>query len=411
METAKSLFTSIDYLGSGVHLRVEGRSSLKTRVGAFLSLLPTGLILGATVLFGMDYANTAQPKVNIEESRALKHPRVDMVKSRILPVLFPYLDDVTILSFEETRKYMTITFMFAEFPIDDSGNAQLRVTNFPFAQCKDLYNAGKLIEEQLSQDPIERTNIINFGLCPDVSGQDINIIGKGGDREMAVTRFFIHPCSLTDGSCKSTADIPRLGFYLNEFMPAMNLSNYETPILYYFNSVRYTYLNPDLGQRRMRSTKRTFIYDWRGFLSKPTLNKQVDAIDTDSFDVTYRQGTQISCLPSDILTPSCRPYWIIDTMSGGSTITITRSYTGVIETLSNIGGIFEVVIVFFELLYAYYYRHALRKFLVQKIFHLDDKTLASAFSWFPSCSRKINLNRRRKRTRETVLRWLILQRI
>lgn len=117
----------------------------------------------------------------------------------------------------------------------------------------------------------------------------------------------------------------------------MNLSNYETPISYYFNSVRYTYLNPDLGQRRLRSTKRTLIYDWRGFLSQPFLNKQFDAIDTDSYDVMYRDSTQVSCLPSEILTPNCRPYWMVDTMSGGLTISITRSYTGLLDTLSNIG--------------------------------------------------------------------------
>lgn len=388
METAKSLFMSIDYLGSGVHLRVEGRSSLKTRVGAMLSILTSCLVFGATVLLALDYTNTEQPKVNIEESRALKHPRVDMVKSRILPVLFLYLDDVTNLNFEESRKYMTITFMQAEFPTDEFGNAQLKVTNFPFKQCKELYDAGKLIEEQLSQDPTERQNIINFGLCPDIYGQDIKLKGKGGERELALTRFFIHPCTLTDGSCKPASDIPRLGFYLNEYMPAMNLSNYDTPITYYFNSVRYTYLNPSLGQRRVRTTKRTQIYDWRGFLSQPLLRMQHDSIDNDDFDATYRESTQTTCLPSELFSPTCRPYWMVDTISGGSNIAITRSYRGIIETLGNIGGLFKFVVFFFEVVYFYYYRRALSRFLVQKVFHLDEKNLPPMWSPLSLCKSK-----------------------
>ena len=388
METAKSLFTSIDYLGSGVNLRVQGKGALKTKIGALLSLISTGLILGATVLLSMDYFSTDQPKVNIEESRAIKHPPVDIIKSRILPVVTAYLDDVEILSFEESRKYFTITFTLGEFPIDEFGNGRPTFTYYSFAQCKTLYEAGRLREEQLSEDPIERQNIINFGICPDIFGKNISIKGKGGDRDPSIIRFFINPCTLTDGSCKPKSEIPRVGFYLNEFTPAMNLSNHDNPIKYYFNSFRYTYLNPDLGQRRLRTTKRTTIYDYRGFLSQPALRWQVDSMDSDGFDVMYRDSTQVSCLPSQINTPACKPYWMVDTMSGGSNISITRSYTSILDTLSNIGGIFEFIYVFFELVYMFYYRHALKRFLVQKVFFFDDKSLDSAYSVFSSCKRK-----------------------
>ena len=59
---------------------------------------------------------------------------------------------------------------------------------------------------------------------------------------------------------------------------------------------------------------------------------------------------------------------IFDYMSSSDILTISREYRGVIETLSDIGGIKEILHMIFMFIYPLYHAVASRSIMVKKIF-------------------------------------------
>ena len=106
------------------------------------------------------------------------------------------------------------------------------------------------------------------------------------------------------------------------------------------------------------------IIDSKGFLT-PEIDKaafsQVKSTYTTSMS---RPISETYCSTASIKDGSCYAYIWFSTISGGSTVTVSRSYKGWLETFGDIGGIKEVVLILSSLLYCFFHDRAVQDYMV-----------------------------------------------
>ena len=79
---------------------------------------------------------------------------------------------------------------------------------------------------------------------------------------------------------------------------------------------------------------------------------------------------QVQCTEATILSRTCRAYLRILWSSGGGTSTIIRTYKGWLETMGDVGGLKEVTIFAFGVLYWYFHNRRMKEYMIFQVFRL-----------------------------------------
>jgi len=361
----------VDFLAGRVELRVAGKSAVKTYIGAILSVCNVLLITVMSMYVFLQYIDTTQPYLAIEASYTPKYPKLDLGEAKLTPIFIAYDYGSTPISAEDLPKFLTVRFSLWNYTLekDSSGieyyNYQWRY--FPLVTCGTLVGKSKSFTFMEDPDAANKDIVRNFGFCIEAEPGELKLEGSWSDSYSSYPMIEFLPCILgTD--CVDAMRLSELGISLIQTNPYINLSNYENPVKYSSNSDEYLYLTTKTGQRVMNKMKINEIHDNRGWLSQSTLKHRFITVDKLSVSQYDRTLGQTSCTMAEIDDYSCQPYLYMVYTSGGISEKTTRTYQGITESLGQVGGVKEVLLFLFTIVYSMYQQNHYKKVLLKSVY-------------------------------------------
>jgi len=361
----------VDFLAGRVELRVAGKSAVKTYIGAILSVCNALLITVMSIYVFMQYIDTTQPHLAIEASYTPKYPKLDLGEAKLTPVFIAYDYGSTPIPAEDLPKFLTVRFSLWNYTLekDSSGNEHYNYQSryFPIVTCGTLVGNNRSFTFMEDPDAANKDIVRNYGYCIEAEPGELKLEGSWSDSYSSYPMIEFLPCVL-GAECVDAMRLSELGISLIQTNPYINLSNYENPVKYSSNSDEYLYLTINTGQRVMNKMKINEIHDNRGWLSQDTLKQRFITIDKLTVSQYDRTLGQTSCTMAEIDDYSCQPYLYMVYTSGGISEKTTRTYQGITESLGQVGGVKEVLISLFTIVYTMYQQHHYKKVLLKSVY-------------------------------------------
>jgi hypothetical protein len=377
INSAFKIFAKLDYLAPNVSLNVGGASGFKTVLGAIFTIL-------ATLTFGMisfiilqTYLRTDNPGVSEELSSAELYPKIDFLHYRLLPIIYPYLDDITPIKSVEVSKYATFVASKTRYntTTDDNGSQEAKVERFImyFKPCGELLEAGK----KRMYTPGPEAGYVNeltkdYGMCVDYHETETYIQGRITDDIYEEISVEVYPCSMNDQSqCASESDISRMSFIYAMGSVNTDLANKQNPFRPKMDADDYYYINTISGIQYQSKMMQTTIWDHEGYFFGSTLRDSFFSVEKTVTSMATRPVGQLYCTKNQIKDKSCSWYYFFLYISGGKEARITRSYKEFISTMGDIGGVKEFLSFVVFILYKYYNDYHRKRVMVAQVYNLE----------------------------------------
>ncbi len=134
-----------------------------------------------------------------------------------------------------------------------------------------------------------------------------------------------------------------------------------------------------MTSRRKYSYVKTEIYDDQGFLFGEKLRKSYAELERVSYSFSERDPSLINCYAEEPVNyMACAPYFLIEMMTTRKLVKVTRQYKGLVETLSDLGGIVDILFLLCFWLYSFYNARAVRDKIVELIYKVKRPSATSS---------------------------------
>jgi hypothetical protein len=175
---------------------------------------------------------------------------------------------------------------------------------------------------------------------------------------------------LKGAQCKSKEEIEFMSFSLAKPEVNLNLKNYKKPIEYVSEADEYFYISAGLNTKHRVNLMKATIADENGFLSPQSEGFSFSTVRNRATVVALRDPSQITCTEDMLPSGVCNTYYRLQYFNTYSKQEITREYKGVVETISDIGGMIELIFLVFCPIYSIYHSFAQESFLMDRIYGL-----------------------------------------
>jgi hypothetical protein len=360
--------------GKKVELQIEGRSSFKTYFGSFITLVYLGIVISASTPTFLEYLNTNQPGVIAESYKRSLYPEINLHKARHLPFMIAYSNEVDLIPFDKMSRYFTFSLekiIWKEKEIDGVlGYAKEIIYTEP-VPC------GSLSEEEIaSYDYVEKGSfleelLMQYAICMPASS-NLTVVGKGSDPEMVLISFKIKPCSLPNGiGCATEKELGKANFMWITPTSTRDSSNYVNPRSKYANADDTYYINPSIRQILSSKFKENVVFDLKGIFDPQPIER------TRYFDIAdifvtnaFRRRDKITCEFAQMRQDdeSCYSYFEFSFQSSGAIFNFKRSYKTLRDTLGEIGGLNELIILVILILVSPVVDWEYERFIHKKVF-------------------------------------------
>ncbi len=361
----------LDLLAPEVKFNIEGKRSVRTRVGACLTILYFVTMVLAAVFIFKTYLRTDTPSSMSETFHLPNYPRVDLVEQRLLPIVFGYVGDEQSIFADDFARFVTLSVSKQTWysAIDEFGEAvtKLKETFFDVIACKHLTPEELSMYEYFGKDSYLFQMISDYGMCIKPS-PELFVQGKGSDELFESVALRIKPCSLDTG-CAVTSVVEQLNFYITLPQTSFDQTNLEHPYAVTVNADALYYINPKAVQLYNARIKFNRVMDFIGVMPKWTERKSYFDIKEVFYNVASRLESQTTCPSSQVKDNSqCSSYLELTLQSSGSVMRINRRYKTLSETCGELGGIKEVLLLIFLLCYYRYSLQARDEYLIENVY-------------------------------------------
>lgn len=168
--------------------------------------------------------------------------------------------------------------------------------------------------------------------------------------------------------CATQAELRGLSIVYVQPKVSMNLSNYEKPAGIELGMDKIFTIGDNIYQTIIYPLTTTEIEDRSDFLAGTKSRGSMSLLPPGSSALTSRDSTQIACTMAEVFNRVCVPYLTFRFTSSGTKTKITRTYKGIIKTLSEIGGISSFILaICFQIsqIYNYFMKN---KIIVRHVF-------------------------------------------
>ena len=343
-----------DILAPPVELNMAGTPGLKSMVGVALTLGYIGTIIGLGYFIVARYFDTTSPSINSQSSVSDTSPRVDLIANGYFPVAYVFLQGVQNVPIDTVPSF--VTMMVFKYSWTDTINADgtatinLTYSTMPVLPCKTIMADPQYAKHYKSyqSSPSFQKFAMGFGSCVQVNESLASVQGSGSEPHIEIFAFQILPCSLNDSSlCAPLAYVKALSVAVTFPTTSLNLSNYEKPYSRFLEADNPYSINEQLLQKYQAKFYRTEIWDDPGIYFPQTLRTNYSDIDKLIISTKSRNGSSVYCTTAEIMSNTCFEYISYEFMSSGRTMTIVRSYYGLIAMFSDVGGINSLVFLLF----------------------------------------------------------------
>ena len=373
MSRIGNFIRTIDILAPDMTLNVNGKSSVKTIPGAFLSLVYLGVFIYVVVLQSITYFDTTSPTTLSSIAKEGPYSVVDVLADKHIPIIFMLDENDTTVGYDELLKYITPSLLIESYT--DSGNFDMPVkytqTNIPAVKCGDLKAAGKLDENYFINLGEYSKSIFEKGVCFDTTGLNTTILGSFSDIPSSTLTLAIFPCTLPDTSmCKDHSTIVKSFLQIIKLEATVNMAVKDKPVKYTANSDLLLRINPSIENLIRSNLISNEIIDQAGFLFPDVSVVNFTQVSDPFPNSGWRDTSKIFCTLAEISDFSCRPYLVNLVLSSNTKVKYSRNYKGLLETLGEIGGLKDLIFIMCFLFYSSYHEKASRAVLVRDTFKI-----------------------------------------
>ena len=370
----------LDFMAPQVGLNVGGSDGIKTYFGLMMSIgyLVSISILGSVIV--QSFFDTTEPRISQETSESGEYPVIDFMDNNLFPVSYVYYNDIFPIPAAMVPKYFTIKFVKYAFNsyFDQNGQPQVNgsVNFMDVIPCSELKQNQSLYKyyEIYKETKFFKQNSDALGLCIKLDPELLKVGGGGADTSVELLTYAFYPCSLSSG-CATKEEMNNVGIVYSFPSTSMNLSSKSDPVKSYLNADNFVYVNTAQRQKFQSKLSVTEIYDDPGTYFPVTLESNFSSVDRMLTTTRYRNDSNVQCTQLQLLSDQCSSYFLFDYMSSGKKIKLLRQYKGIVETISDIGGINSIVFLLFLWSNYLYISFIQKKLMVHRVFDFFNEKL------------------------------------
>ena len=386
---------NLDFIGAEFQLNFTKNGRYQTKVGGLISTLVT-IVLSLVVYSSIrELLSTDSPIATVSQVYTRKAPKFDLLKQKLF-IHFGFLNGGAALNVKtqlhEINRFVTIKgFVAHQKPVGAQG---LRPREYSF-ELK--YKPCYLVNDQTVIEDIQwhdETKILmdNYGLCPEMEDAEGKyfVKNKFQDSPNFTIMLFIYPCSLPNAAdCASIDEFKGSQLIHTNTRKGFDASNYKQPFYTNVEFDGYEQIDPRISGYLYYKVRDNEVWDdTQDFFNKKLRAKTADYY-ADYRDKRMRDASQLHCDAGVLNTPQqqdCQPYFQILMTSSGEKRVIVRIYSKFFNTLGEIGGTAEILIIFCCLLYFKYNSFYLKKYIKNEVFNYKSLNEDRFLNW----SNKIN---------------------
>ena len=380
-----SLGISFDILAPDIKMHLAGKSSIQTRVGSALSVFCIGAFIALGVLIVSDYLDKTHPKVTQETVPSEKYPEIKFAENKLYPILFFNYQVVQQLPKPKLDRFVTVRYMKVNAGFGADGKWKYSVKEMKVVPCKELVARGERKTIHIENEGLAKDSYEAVGVCVDPDGGDMALGQTAAEPESYQTVFVtIGPCSL-GAECVSEEELSKVSYSYALPTPAVNFGSHDSPVRYFTEPDDVYYRTLTMTTRIKLQVVKKNIYNDAGFPLGKKLVKSYTDFEPMKFSLSDRNKNAAACSESDPMKYlACSPFFVLEIMNTKKSVNVYRSYKGFVETISEIGGMIDLILIVVVFAYNLYNNKIVQKELVYQIYGLEPPEGHSAFR----CCRK-----------------------
>ena len=246
---------------------------------------------------------------------------------------------------------------------------------FDFIPCSQIQ--GQRLIKATSKFHLSRETDHTY--CPDLKGQEDEYFVQYDEENVdhRTIRLYVYPCSLADQSkCAPKEDINKVQLAYPALDKFFVSSDKDDPLreLIKQSYARIGALNTKYLEFELKQNR---LIDDTSQLSSRRVSKEFTSADLVSIDSGARDES-LYCSPGLVNGPThflCEPYLRYSFTATGKTLTMSRSYKGVITVMGEYGGVIKILTAVAFFLYSFYSARKMKTYFSSRIFKLNEKQL------------------------------------
>ena len=350
----------LDKLGDQFVLTQQNRPQYSTVFGGILSCLAT--LFGTTIiiLFIIEYFDNTNPDLSEIYRRTDIYPKISLYDEKYAPG-FVLRSGKNVIPPKDHAKYMTVKFVTFQL----TGFGDQVEENLIYEDMIPCALADKELYSKLYNSPTLKDFFLAFGICIDAKDPSKLFVASSPTTvPYQRHQIEIHPCSLPNpADCATPADFIGLSVVFAKPDVAFDPTNYKNPLSFSIDSDLLLAFDITQSYSWESSFRTNEIYDERyDFIGEQFFDSFIDIESVFTRGVA-RPSAQLFCTLDQIKTFACVPFFKFDFKSGNQVKKIKRTYKMILDTLGNMGGIFEIMFAIAAILYCCYKDRARRVYM------------------------------------------------
>lgn len=374
-DTLMCRLKDMDLIGKPFSFKFDRRDILASKMGGCISIIVILVSLITGSIFVYDFLDWTYPDVVISTEKSEIFPKINLYDFQF-SYMIAFLLQGTPTPPEEINNYLSVRAWISTVKLMNGTDIHTEKYEIPMKKCSEILSKN-IFEKILTSDSL-RAIFLDRSFCMDITEKDKdNYFVQNSILDIPYTYMTIgiFPCDIiSNPNCDSNnpnVDFLELIFGNLEysFTPG-NLLNPIKPIS-----------NSNLNFKMQRSNqiygtiilKRNEIADSKFDFFNP--RTRFSFIDVESRKITSRarDPTQSTCVkisdPILSAVSNCTSIFEMTIKSGGTKKIVQRNYRKLLDTLGDIGGVFELNLIFGALLFcccqASFYRSKLKSLYFQ----------------------------------------------
>ena len=361
MKYIKEFIQDLDSLGAQIKLTYKRQQNQKTLIGALLTILAYIIIIFCAYRLIFNYLDKTNVDVTVSSQVSRTYHEIDLSKAHFYPIFIPLDSNKDPIEHEDIDRFFNFAGYTFNFTLNFTGGvdrSSVKVTNsFGFIPCSDTNSEYYKVFYDPENDFV-KTLVEETGLCPDVS--DFSLFRTQGglsEQDSSFIKIFVFPCQ--EGVTDDCASLEQLnGASLITMIPKFSFDpeNLTNPVTMKANLEDIATILPGVNYKRNYKLIKTEIWDDRSenIFAQPFLKDEFFSVDSEytKTDFTALVGDRedfITCTGEPDET--CVAYFEFLIKSGLKTTVIKRKYTKAADVLGEIGGIQQLVLLGFGVIW------------------------------------------------------------
>lgn len=371
-----------DMFGEEFEFNYKKEDRYRTNIGGILTLGGYAVIVFIAWRMITNYLDVANPQINSGVQFDRESIKMDLYKNNIYPIFSltapegaPKVDDIW--------KYATFIGSISRVTYESLDKLdELKfetLARMEFRPCKDVNDPIKDIV--ISEEPM-KTYIVEYSYCPFFPTEEDRanyfIEGNAIRPPFILLNIQIFPCFGRNGDyseCKPLEEI--MDTQVDFLMPEFNFisEDKENPVKITPSLKLSDKLLPFVDKIKEVIMRQVEIYDDDQDISKESLKESY--LEIDSTRGSFIQRGVLGTAPILCVEEDCEPYMEIEISSSQKKIIIKREYTKMLGSLSEFGGVEEIILVVIFTIYfitaSYKFSRSMRKSIMGQNYEKDHK--------------------------------------